>query len=131
MMSLFTEKAPKPIGPYSQAVMAGDFLFLSGQIGLDPNTGKLREGFREQVEQIFENIEAVLNSAGLEKKHMVRVVVYMKDLALFKEFNQLYEEFLKDVEIKPSRTTVGVSELPMGALLELEVTAFLERGNNL
>ncbi|MEN3028239.1 MAG: Rid family detoxifying hydrolase [Aquificaceae bacterium] len=125
MTPVFTEKAPKPVGPYSQALLVDGFLFLSGQIGLDPESGKLKEGFREQVEQVFKNIEAILESVGAGKRHIVRVVVYLKDLSLFKEFNQLYENFLREVKVKPVRTTLQVSELPLGALLEVEVTAFL------
>ena len=131
MHAIYTEKAPRPVGPYSQAVVAGSFLFLSGQIGLDPQTGKLREGFKEQAQQVFKNIEAILEAAGAGKESIVRMVVYLTDLSLFGEFNQLYEEFFKDVKVKPVRTTVEVSHLPLGALIEVEATAFLGEGNNL
>lgn len=124
MKFIHTEKAPKPVGPYSQAVEVGGFLFLSGQIGIDPSTGKLKETFEEQVKQCLENVLAVLESAGLGKRNIVRVVVYITDLSLFKRFNELYEEFFAGVEPKPARTTVGVKELPLGAMLELEVIAF-------
>ncbi|QID32847.1 RidA family protein [Pampinifervens florentissimum] len=126
MIPLFTEKAPKPVGPYSQALMAGDFLFLSGQIGIDPETGKLREGFTDQVKQVFDNIEAILQAGGVGKESIVRVVVYLKDISLFKEFNALYEDFFKDVPVKPVRTTVEVSGLPLDALVELEITALVK-----
>ncbi len=126
MIPLFTEKAPKPVGPYSQALMAGGFLFLSGQIGIDPETGKLREGFTDQVKQVFDNIEAILQAGGVGKENIVRVVVYLKDISLFKEFNALYEDFFKDVPVKPVRTTVEVSGLPLGALVELEITALVK-----
>jgi len=131
MNPIYTEKAPKPVGPYSQAIMVGGFLFLSGQIGLDPHTGKLKEGFKEQAQQIFKNIEAILETAGVGKEGIVRMVVYLKDLSLFGEFNQLYEEFFRDVKVKPVRTTVEVSHLPLGALIEVEATAFMGEGNNL
>ncbi len=131
MTPVYTERAPRPVGPYSQGVVAGGFLFLSGQIGLDPQTGKLREGFKEQAQQIFKNIEAILEAAGVGKESIVRMVVYLKDLSLFGEFNQLYEEFFKDVKVKPARTTVEVSHLPLGALIEVEATAFLGERNNL
>lgn len=123
MTPIFTEKAPRPVGPYSQALIAGGFLFLSGQIGIDPNTGKLKESFTDQVKQVFDNIEAILQASGVDKKSIVRVVVYLKDISLFKEFNTLYEDFFKDVPVKPVRTTVEVSGLPLGALVELEITA--------
>ncbi len=126
MIPLFTEKAPKPVGPYSQALMAGGFLFLSGQIGIDPETGKLREGFTDQVKQVFDNIEAILQAGGVGKESIVRVVVYLKDISLFKEFNALYEDFFKDVPVKPVRTTVEVSGLPLDALVELEITALVK-----
>ncbi|MFN3598191.1 MAG: RidA family protein [Aquificaceae bacterium] len=126
MIPLFTQEAPKPIGPYSQGVKVGNFLFLSGQIGIDPPTGKLKESFEQQVKQVFQNIEAVLKSAGAGKGNIVRVVVYLKDLSLFGDFNRLYEEYLKEVKVKPARTTVEVSNLPLGALIELEITAYIE-----
>lgn len=126
MKAFYTDEAPRPVGPYSQAVRVDKFLFLSGQIGIDPSNGKLKESFEEQVRQCFKNVEAVLRSAGLKKDSIFRVVVYLKDLSLFGDFNRLYEEFFRDVPIKPVRTTVGVKELPLGALLELEVTAVFE-----
>ncbi len=126
MIPLFTEKAPKPVGPYSQALIAGGFLFLSGQIGIDPYTQKLRERFTDQVKQVFDNIEAILRAGGVGKESIVKVVVYLKDISLFKEFNALYEDFFKDVPVKPVRTTVEVSGLPLGALVELEITALLK-----
>ncbi|MCS6957432.1 MAG: Rid family detoxifying hydrolase [Aquificaceae bacterium] len=125
MLPIFTDKAPKPLGPYSQAVLAGGFLFLSGQIGIDPETGELKEGFKHQAQQVFKNIQAILESARAKKENIVRVVVYIKDINLFKEFNELYEEFFKDIAVKPARTTVEVSKLPFGALVELEITAYL------
>lgn len=124
MHALYTDKAPKPVGPYSQAIRAGGFLFLSGQVGIDPQSGKLREGFREQVEQVFSNIQAILQAANLGREHIVKVVVYLKDLSLFGEFNRLYEEFFRGLATKPVRTTVGVSQLPLDALVEVEVVAF-------
>ncbi|MFN4320212.1 MAG: RidA family protein [Aquificaceae bacterium] len=131
MTPVNTERAPKPVGPYSQAVVVGGFLFLSGQIGIDPQTGKLREGFKEQAQQVLKNIEAILEAAGVGKESIVRMVVYLRDLNLFGEFNQIYEEFFSDVKVKPVRTTVEVSRLPLGALVEVEATAFVGEGNNL
>lgn len=124
MRAIQTDKAPKPIGPYSQGVVAGNFVFLSGQIGLDPKTGMLREGFQAQAEQVFENIDAILHSIGADRRNIVRVVVYMRDLSLFKDFNRIYEDYFKDVQVKPARSTVEVSNLPMDAFLEVEVTAW-------
>lgn len=127
MKPIFSDKAPRPVGPYSQALLVDRFLFISGQIGIDPRTGKLREGFTQQVRQVFENIQALLESAGADKRHIVRMVVYLKDISLFGEFNHLYEEFFKDVQVKPVRTTVVVSALPLDALVEIEATAYIER----
>jgi len=123
---IFTDQAPKPVGPYSQAVKVGNFLFVAGQIGIDPKTGKLREGFEEQVKQTFENISAILSASGYSWEDVVRVVVYLKDLSKFSDFNRLYQELLKDVSVPPVRSTVEVSSLPLDALVEIEVTAYKE-----
>lgn len=125
MTPIYTERAPKPVGPYSQGVKVGDFIFLSGQIGLDPKTGRLKEAFEDQVLQIFQNVDALLGSAGASRENIVRVVVYLKNLKLFGEFNKLYEEYLKDVKVKPVRTTIEASDLPLGALVEIEITAYV------
>ena len=123
---IFTDQAPKPVGPYSQAVKVGNFLFVAGQIGIDPKTGKLGEGFEEQVKQTFENISAILSASGYSWEDVVRVVVYLKDLSKFSDFNRLYQELLKDVSVPPVRSTVEVSSLPLNALVEIEVTAYKE-----
>jgi 2-iminobutanoate/2-iminopropanoate deaminase len=125
-LRVFTDQAPKPVGPYSQAVKVGNFLFISGQIGIDPKTGKLKEGFEEQVKQTFENISAILSASGYSWEDVVRVVVYLKDLSKFSDFNRLYQELLKDVSVPPVRSTVEVSSLPLNALVEIEVTAYKE-----
>ncbi|NAZ23780.1 MAG: deaminase [Thermocrinis sp.] len=123
---IFTDQAPKPVGPYSQAVKVGNFLFVAGQIGIDPKTGKLRESFEEQVKQTFENISAILSASGYSWEDVVRVVVYLKDLSKFSDFNRLYQELLKDVSVPPVRSTIEVSSLPLNALVEIEVTAYKE-----
>lgn len=119
-----TTGAPKPVGPYSQAVEVGGFLFLSGQIGIDPSTNKLVDGFRNQAIQIFKNIDAILQEAGYTRESIVKVVVYVTDISRFKELNEVYEDFFKDVSTKPARVTVGVKELPLGAEIEIEVVAY-------
>lgn len=119
-----TEKAPSPVGPYSQAVEVGNFLFLSGQVGIDPKSSKLVEGFKNQVMQIFENIDAILKEAGYSRESIVKVVIYLTDITKFKELNEIYEEFFKEVKVKPARVTVGVKELPLGAEVEIEVVAY-------
>ena len=111
------------MGPYSQAIEVGNTLYLSGQIGIDPQTNKLKEGFKEQAGQVLANVEAILREAGYGKADVVKVVIYLTDISRFKEFNAIYERFFEGVEPKPARVTVGVKELPLGAQIEIEVTA--------
>ncbi len=118
-----TDKAPKPVGPYSQAVEVGNTLYLSGQIGIEPSTGKLLESFEDQARQVLTNVEEILKEAGYSKENIVKVIIYLTDISRFREFNVLYEEFFKDVDPKPARVTVGVKELPLGAQIEVEVVA--------
>ncbi len=119
-----TEKAPKPVGPYSQAVEVNGFLFLSGQIGIDPKTNTLVQGFKNQVIRVFENVDSILREAGYTRDSVIKVVVYLKDISRFKELNEVYEEFFKNVAVKPARVTVGVKELPLNAEIEIEVVAY-------
>ncbi|GAB6065466.1 RidA family protein [Aquifex pyrophilus] len=123
MREIRTNRTPSPVGPYSQAVEVNGFIFLSGQIGIDPESGKLREGFKAQVEQIFKNLDAILEEAGISRENIVKVNIYLTDITKFKELNEIYEEYFKDVKVKPARVTVGVKELPLGAEVEIEVTA--------
>jgi 2-iminobutanoate/2-iminopropanoate deaminase len=120
-----TEKAPKAIGPYSQAVWAGKLLFLSGQIGLVPETGKMAEGGTlPQAEQIFKNIGAILESQGLGFKDIVKVTVFGMDIKEFPEVNKLYATFFP--ENPPARSFVQAAALPAGAAIEIEVVAYKE-----
>ncbi|HIP43487.1 MAG TPA: deaminase [Aquifex aeolicus] len=123
MREIRTSKAPAPVGPYSQAVEVNGFIFLSGQIGIDPQTQNLVEGFRNQVKRIFENIDAILMKEGISRSDIVKITIYLKDIKKFKELNEIYEEFFKEVPVKPARVTVGVNELPLGAEVEIEVIA--------
>ncbi len=125
-VEIFTDKAPKPVGPYSQAIKVGNFLFISGQIGISPETGKLRESFKEQAEQVFENIAHILEQAGYSWEDVVRVVVYLRDLSHFQELNRIYQTVFEKVKVKPVRSTVEVSKLPLDALVEIEITAYKE-----
>jgi len=118
-----TEKAPKPVGPYSQAIEAGNTLYISGQIGIEPATGELPSDFTSQVRQVLRNAEEILISAGYSKENVVRVTIYLRDLSKFGEFNTLYEEFFAGIDPKPARVTVGVKELPLGADVEIELIA--------
>ncbi len=124
MEGIYTEKAPKPVGPYSQAIKVGNSLLISGQIGIDPSTGKLKKDFKEQVKQILKNTEEILKAAGFSKNNVVKVTVYLTDLSMFPEFNSVYEDFFKGIEPLPVRVTVGVAELPLSADIEMEFMAF-------
>ncbi|MEM2543052.1 MAG: RidA family protein [Candidatus Korarchaeum sp.] len=120
---VFTDRAPKPIGPYSQAVIAGDLVFLAGQIPIDPDTGEVVSGgIREQTRRVLENIKAVLEKAGCSFKDVVSVTVFLKDISHFNEFNEDYSEYFGDV--RPARATVQVARLPKDALVEIVVTAY-------
>lgn len=121
---VYTDKAPKPIGPYSQAIIAGNFVFVAGQIPIDPETGEIVQGgIEEQTRRVLENIKAILEAAGSSLDKVVRVQVFLADLKLFKKFNKVYAEYFK--ENPPARVTVEVSSLPKGVLLEVDVIATL------
>ena len=121
MKEVRVAEAPSPIGPYSQAVLHGDLLFCSGQLGLDPATGKLAEGAMEQARQALSNLEGVLRGAGSSLHHALKVTVYLTDLSCFAEMNKTYTEFF--VQPYPARTVVQVSALPKGAAVEIDVIA--------
>ncbi len=126
MKKIEAQKAPKAIGPYSHAVQAGDFLFISGQIPLNPETGQLAPAnIQEQTRQVLANIEAILIAAGLTWKNVVKSEVFMKDLQDFKEMNAIYaEKFPHD--IKPARQAFQVARLPMDALVEISCIAYIK-----
>jgi 2-iminobutanoate/2-iminopropanoate deaminase len=119
-----TDKAPVPIAPYSQGIKANGFLFVSGQIGLNPSTRKLVEGGIEaETTQIMENIKAVLMAGGSKMEDIVSVVVYLKNIDDFQKMNAIYGKYFTDNF--PTRSTVGVSGLAGGANIEITVTALL------
>ena len=120
---IYTDKAPKPIGPYSQAIKAGNFLFGSGQIPIDPKTGEIVKGdIKQQTNQVMENIKAVLEAAGMGLENIVSVFVFLRDLSLFADFNEEYSKFF--AKNPPARTVVEVTNLPKGALLEISFIAY-------
>ncbi|NPA58709.1 MAG: RidA family protein [Aquificae bacterium] len=122
MQMIETDKAPKAIGPYSQAVKYENFLFVSGQIAIDPDTQEFIGGSVEkQTERIMENIKAILEEAGLNFNHVVKTTIYLTDIGDFEKVNQVYGRYF--TEHKPARATVGVSALPKGASVEIEVIA--------
>ncbi|MGB4782054.1 RidA family protein [Candidatus Methylomirabilis sp.] len=117
-----TEKAPKAIGPYEQAIKFNGFLFTSGQIALDPTTGKLIEGdVSVQTRRVLENLQAVLEAGGSSLNHVIKATVYLTDLNSFAKMNEVYAEYLG--EAKPARSTVGVASLPRGASVEIDLVA--------
>ena len=117
-----TEKAPKAIGPYSQAVSHGQMIFTSGQIALDPESGTIVEGdFETRARRVFDNLAAVLQVAGADFSDVVRATVYLTDLSDFPKLNAIYEEYMGNH--RPSRSTVGVAALPMGSPVEIDMIA--------
>ncbi|MCX6653120.1 MAG: RidA family protein [Methanomassiliicoccales archaeon] len=121
---IFTEHAPRPVGPYSQAVVMGNMLFCSGQIGLDPATGKLVPGnVAEETDQCLRNLSKVLEAGGSALSKVIKTTVFVTDLAHFKEVNEAYASFFP--ESPPARSAVQVSALPLSARVEIEAIAFL------
>jgi 2-iminobutanoate/2-iminopropanoate deaminase len=121
MKLILTERAPKPIGPYSQAVLVGDTLYCSGQIPLDSATGELAGAdIAAQTEKAVENIGGVLWGAGMGFKNVVKTTCFLTDMDNFGGFNAVYEKYFTS---KPARSTVAVRELPKGALIEIEAVA--------
>ena len=118
IQAFHTEQAPKAIGPYSQAVRAGDTVYLSGQIGLDPATMQMAEGIEGQTHRVFRNLAAVAAGAGLSLDHCVRMTIYLTDLAHFARVNEIMAQYVK--EPYPARAAVGVAGLPRGALVEID-----------
>jgi 2-iminobutanoate/2-iminopropanoate deaminase len=117
-----TSDAPAAIGPYSQAVIAGGFLFTAGQIALDPRSGQVVDGgIAEQTERVMTNLAAVLKEAGAEWGAVVKTTVYLNDMADFREMNEVYGRWLG--EARPARSTVQAAGLPRGVLVEIDVVA--------
>jgi len=116
-----TDKAPEALGPYVQAVKAGNLLFASGQLGLIPETGKLAEGVEAQTRQSLLNLTAVLTEAGYSISDVVKTTVYVDDMNDFARVNAVYEEFFN--EWKPARSCVEVGKLPKDALVEMDIIA--------
>ncbi len=117
-----TAGAPRPVGPYSQAVKVGSFLFCSGQIAIDPKTNEVMKGnATEQAQLIMKNIKAVLNEAGLGFENVVKTTIYLKSMGDFTAVNEVYGIYF--VKNPPARSTVEVAGLPKGVDVEIEVTA--------
>jgi 2-iminobutanoate/2-iminopropanoate deaminase len=116
-----TDKAPAAVGTYSQGVEHNGVYYFSGQIGLDPETMKLRETFEEQLDQIMTNIDGLLNSTGLGRDNIIKTSIFMMDLGDFDKVNKVYTEYFE--EPFPARSCVAVASLPKDALIEIEVIA--------
>ena len=120
-----TDKAPGAVGPYSQAIKAGNVLFASGQIALDPESGKLvGGGVTAQAEQCMKNVSALLEAAGMSYDNVVKTTVYITNMNFFGAVNAVYGKYFTNT--LPARSCVAVAELPKGALVEVEVTAYAE-----
>ncbi|MBA2123934.1 hypothetical protein B9J78_03225 [bacterium Unc6] len=121
----FNSNAPKPIGPYSQAVESGGFVFVSGQIPVDPKTGDIiGKDIEEQAEQVFQNIHSILKEVGLGLGNVVKTTIYLKTLSFFPTVNTIYQKYFKPPY--PARSCIEVSNIPRGALLEIDVIASQE-----
>ncbi|MHB1006937.1 MAG: RidA family protein [Chloroflexota bacterium] len=121
---IYTDKAPKPVGPYNQAIRFGQMVFVSGIIGLDPATGKMAgDEVETQTKQILENMCAILQGAGCSLKQVVKTTVYVTDLADFAAMNEVYAKYFG--EMPPARATAQVVRLPAGAKVEIEAVAYV------
>ena len=118
-----TKKAPPPVGPYSQAIQAGNMVFVSGQIALHPETNEIPEDFTTQCHQVLRNLQAILEASGSSLEHTVKVMIYMTDIERFNELNEIYASYLGSA--KPARACVEVSKLPKGVLVEMDAVALI------
>ncbi len=123
MKAISTPEAPAAIGTYSQAVRAGDTVYLSGQIPLDPKTMQVVDGFEDQVRRVFENLRAVCKAAGGDFDRVARVTIYLTDLAQFPKVNEIMATYFR--EPYPARVTIGAAALPRGAQVEIDAVMYL------
>src|SRR5699024_8349819 len=124
MKEIFTNNAPEAIGPYSQAVVAGDFLYASGAIGINPETGDVVDGIEKQTVQVMENLRAVLLEAGASFSQVPKFTIYLDDMNHFGTVNEIYGRYLN--KPYPARATVEVSRLPKDVLVEIDAVAYLK-----
>jgi 2-iminobutanoate/2-iminopropanoate deaminase len=122
--AVLTSRGPKPIGPYSQAIKSNGFLFVSGQIALDPQSGEFAGAdIRKQTERVLDNLKGILEAAGVSFTHVVKTTVFLKDMNDFATMNEVYARYF--TAAPPARSTVQVSRLPKDALVEIELVASL------
>lgn len=119
-----TDKAPGAIGPYSQGIMIGNFVYTSGQIPLDPKTGEMAGSIEEQTTQCLENVKAILEAAGTSMDNVIKTTVFLDDISNFTRMNEVYATYF--TENKPARSAVEVAKLPKDAKIEIEVIAALK-----
>jgi 2-iminobutanoate/2-iminopropanoate deaminase len=120
---IFTEKAPKAIGPYSQAIKSGNLLFISGQVPVNPITGELTGDIKVQTRQVLENLKSILAAAGASTADVVKTTVFLKNLDDFVAMNEVYREYFP-IDA-PARSTIEVVRIPRGALIEIEAIAVI------
>lgn len=123
MKEVFTNKAPEAIGPYSQAIVAGDFLYASGAIGINPKTGEVDEGIEAQTRQVMDNLQEVLKEGGASFSQVVKFTIYLKSMDDFATVNEIYGSYLE--KPYPARATVEVSRLPKDVLVEIDAVAYV------
>lgn len=119
--AIATQAAPAAVGPYSQAIMGGNLVFVSGQLGLDPATGKLQDGLEAQTEQVLANLASVLGAAGVSMADVVKTTIFLVDISQFATVNAIYGKAFPTPP--PARSTVQVAALPLGGLVEIEAIA--------
>lgn len=119
---IFTENAPAALGPYSQAIQAGDFIYVSGQIGINPETSEVVEGVEKQTEQVMKNLKTILTEAGTDFSQVVKFTIYLSSMDDFATVNDIYGAYLS--EPYPARATVEVSRLPKDLLVEMDAVVY-------
>lgn len=122
--AIHTEKAPAAIGPYSQAIQAGDFIYVSGQIPVNPETGEMVEGIEKQTEQVLKNLQAILTEANTDFSQVVKFTIYLESMDNFATVNEIYGNYLQ--QPYPARACVEVSRLPKDALVEMDVVVYMK-----
>lgn len=122
MKAIHSQDAPAAIGPYSQAIQAGDFIFVSGQLGVDPSTGEVASGIEAQTKQVLENLKSILKEANTDFTKAVKFTIYLSSMDDFATVNEIYGSYLE--EPYPARVTVEVSRLPKDVLVEMDVIVY-------
>ncbi|MBD1223471.1 RidA family protein [Virgibacillus halodenitrificans] len=125
LKAIHTDNAPAALGPYSQAIQAGDFVYVSGQIGIDPSKGEVVDGIEKQTKQVLANLQAILTEAGTDFSKVVKFTIYLNSMEDFATVNEIYGDYL--TEPYPARATVEVSRLPKDVLIEMDVIVYTKK----